>query len=376
VIALANADERFSDGGEMFAEAFKNAKPHHRGDGDYLEQIKGEAEADVAAKRAMLFSELAEKVNAEAVRLWLDDKAEPDSARLFDDFMKDVTSSGVHVRTNIGNSTNNGTGRRLVRHDDKTAKTPFQYHGSALAQVRPDQVPRVLAALTEADELPTKELPFDTLTAAQNRVDPDKVNAIAGSGRFKKPAIVVHIGNGRNLILDGHHRLAAEWLLGRTTAMVRYKDVGRLSNALKTEFVMQQAVIRRAAPLSVKVAKVDEGHGLVFGYAIVCRKDGADYYDLQDDHIPEDAMLDAAVGFMAGERTAKEMHDGDAIGSIVFAMPLTTDIAKAFGIETRTTGLMIAMKPSDKAVLAKFKSGEYTGFSMGGTRVTDEHVEE
>jgi hypothetical protein len=40
---------------------------------------------------------------------------------------------------------------------------------------------------------------------------------------------------------------------------------------------------------------------------------------------------------MGGERTAKEMHDGEAIGSIVFAMPLTTDIAKAFGIETRTT---------------------------------------
>jgi hypothetical protein len=362
---MPTGHERWYDGGDMIVEALNNAEPHHRADRDYLEQIKGEAEADVAAKRAMLFSELANKVNEEAVRLWLDDKAEPDSGRLFDDFMKDVTSIGVHVRTNIGNSTNNGTGRRLVRYDDKTAKTPFQYHGSALAQVRPDQVPRVLAAFTEADELPTKELPFDALTAAQNRVDPDKVHAIAGSGRFKKPAVVAHVGNGRNLILDGHHRLAAEWLLGRTTAIVRYKDVGRLSNALKS-----------APKLSVKVAKVDEGHGLVFGYAIVCKKDGADYYDLQDDHIPEDAMLDAAVGFMAGERTAKEMHHGDAIGKIVFAMPLTTDIAKAFGIESNITGLMIGMKPDDPAVLAKFKSGEYTGFSMGGTRVTDEHVAE
>jgi hypothetical protein len=55
--------------------------------------------------------------------------------------------------------------RSGIRHDATTAKTPFQYHGSALAQVRPDQVPRVLAALTEADELPTKELPFDALIA-------------------------------------------------------------------------------------------------------------------------------------------------------------------------------------------------------------------
>jgi hypothetical protein len=383
---------------DVAVAAFHNAKAHHRGDRDYLEQIKGEAEADVAAKRAMLFSELADKVNEEAIRLWLDEKAEPDSARLFDDFMKDVTSTGVHVRTAL--TTTNG--RRLVRHDDKTAKTPFQYHGSALAQVRPDQVPRVLAALTESDELPTKELPFDALTAAQNRVDPDKVNAIAASGRFKKPAVVVHVGNGRNLILDGHHRLAAEWLLGRSTAVVRYKDVGRLSNALKSEdagpvYLDGQKVadivlgyIGRGAsrPLEgsayyekvakqVKVAKVDEGHGLVFGYAIVCKKDGQDYFDLQDDHIPEDAMLDASVDYMIKYRTAKEMHlpDGALPGSVVFAFPLTTDIAKAFGIETKTTGLMIGMKPDDPAVLAKFKSGEYTGFSMGGTRVTDEHVE-
>lgn len=293
------------------------------------------------------------------------------TAALFAELLKDVTMSGVHVRTNIGmvrQALTSTTSRRLVRHDDKTAKTPFQYHGSALAQIRPDQVPRVLAALTDADELETKEIELDALTAVQNRVSPDKVMAIAGSGQFKRPAVVVHIGNARCLIMDGHHRLAADWLLGRTAAIVRYKDVGRMSNALK------RAHEHLDKGLGARVVKVDEGHGLVFGYAIVCRKDGEDYFDLQDDHIPEDAMLDAAVGFMAGARTAKEMHDGDPIGSIVFAMPLTTDIAKAFGIETRTTGLMIAMKPSDPAVLAKFKDGTYSGFSMGGSRVTDEDV--
>ncbi len=373
-MADKEADERWYDGGDMVAQAFRKAEGHTRRDRDYLEAIRGEAEADVAAKRAMLFSELADKVNAAAVRLWLDDKAEPDAARLFDDFMKDVTSTGVHVRTAL--TTN---GRRLVRHDDKTAKTPFQYHGSALAQLRPDQVPRALAALTDADALEIKELPLDSLTAAQNRVDPDKVTAIAASGRFKKPAVVVHVGNGRNLIMDGHHRLAGEWLLGRTTARVRYKDVGRMSNALKDENYRGGTWQPKDSPYhtAVKVLKVDEGHGLVFGYAIVCKKDGADYFDLQDDHIPEDAMLDASVDYMIKYRTAKEMHvGGDLPGSIVFAFPLTTDIAKAFKIETNTTGLMIAMKPDDPAVLAKFKSGEYTGFSMGGTRVTDEHVEE
>lgn len=119
------------------------------------------------------------------------------------------------------------------------------------------------------------------------------------------------------------------------------------------------------------VLKVDDSLGLVLGWAIVCKHEGEDYYDLQDDLIPESSMLEAAVDFMSGARTAKEMHKGEAIGSIVFAFPLTGEIAKAFGIETATTGLMVAMKPSPD-VLEKFKSGEFTGFSIGGRRIKDE----
>lgn len=124
-----------------------------------------------------------------------------------------------------------------------------------------------------------------------------------------------------------------------------------------------------------QVCKVDEGLGLVFGYAIVCKQDGKDYFDVQGDHIPESAMLDAAADFMLSSRVSKDMHVGEADGTVVFAFPMTTDIAKAFGIETKTTGLMIAMKPSPD-VLQKFASGEYTGFSIGGRRIEDEPVED
>src|SRR5581483_1461232 len=65
---------------------------------------------------------------------------------------------------------------------------------------------------------------------------------------------------------------------------------------------------------SASVVKVDESLGLVFGFAVVCKKDGADYYDVQGDHIPEDAMLAAAADFMENSRVAKDMHQGDAIG--------------------------------------------------------------
>lgn len=121
------------------------------------------------------------------------------------------------------------------------------------------------------------------------------------------------------------------------------------------------------------VLKVDDTLGLVFGWAIVSKQNGADYYDTQGDHIPEDAMLKAADDFMQNSRVAKDMHAGDAIGSVVFCWPMTSDIAKAMGITTTTTGLMIAMKPPAD-IVAKFKSGEYTGFSIGGERGVDEEV--
>jgi hypothetical protein len=127
-----------------------------------------------------------------------------------------------------------------------------------------------------------------------------------------------------------------------------------------------------------QVFKVDEALGLVFGWAIVSKENGENYFDLQGDHIPEDAMLKAATDFMQNSRMAGDMHEraeGEPVesGTVVFAFPLTTDIAKAMGIETKKTGLMIAMRP-DPDVLGKFKSGEYTGFSIGGNRGVDEEV--
>lgn len=124
---------------------------------------------------------------------------------------------------------------------------------------------------------------------------------------------------------------------------------------------------------AVQIAKVDESLGLVFGFAIVSKVDGEPYHDVQGDYIPEDAMLKAGADFMANSRVAKEMHAGDKIGEVVFAFPLTEDIAKSLDITTKKTGLLIAMKPSAE-VLAKFRSGEFAGFSIGGRRIIDEDV--
>lgn len=123
--------------------------------------------------------------------------------------------------------------------------------------------------------------------------------------------------------------------------------------------------------LNSTIAKVDEGLGLVFGWAIVCKENGVDYFDLQDDHISEEEMLKAATDFALNSRVAKEMHEGNAVGTVAFVFPLTTEVAKAFGLETKRTGLMIAMKPTAE-VFAKFKDGTYKGFSIGGSGKREE----
>lgn len=127
---------------------------------------------------------------------------------------------------------------------------------------------------------------------------------------------------------------------------------------------------------SADVVKVDSELGLVLGWAIICTEGGEPYFDMQGDHIPEASMLKAATDFMAGARVAKEMHVGGGVGNIVFAWPMTTEVAKAFGVSTNSTGLMIALKPSNPSVLAKFKSGELTGFSIGGKRIEDKELPE
>jgi hypothetical protein len=67
------------------------------------------------------------------------------------------------------------------------------------------------------------------------------------------------------------------------------------------------------------------------------------------------------------------MHVGGDKGQYVFSWPMTEEIAKAMGITTAKTGLMVAAK-FHPDVHKKFESGEYTGFSIGGQRIRDEEV--
>lgn len=99
--------------------------------------------------------------------------------------------------------------------------------------------------------------------------------------------------------------------------------------------------------LNKTLAKLSSEHRLIFGWAMVSKVDGEDYFDLQDHHIPEDVVLKSSMDFMLESRVGKTMHEGGKSGDIVFAFPMTTDIAKALDITTSTTGLLIAFRPGD-----------------------------
>ncbi len=132
------------------------------------------------------------------------------------------------------------------------------------------------------------------------------------------------------------------------------------------------------------VCKVDSGLGLVFGYTIICKVNGEDYYDNDssgfDENIPEEAMLESATNFMLHSRVQGDMHkkdeNGDLIpgGTVVFAFPMTADIAESLNIQVEKTGLIVAIKPTPE-ILQKFKDGTYTGFSIGGERLEVEDIE-
>jgi hypothetical protein len=116
-----------------------------------------------------------------------------------------------------------------------------------------------------------------------------------------------------------------------------------------------------------RFVKASDELGLAFFWAFTSTNpDGSDHFDLQGDNIDQE-FIKAAMDFMVdGGGAVDEMHSNrPGAGRVVFAMPMTPEIAKAFGVVTKTSGLMIAIKPGADQ-LAKLKDGTYNGVSIGG----------
>jgi hypothetical protein len=171
------------------------------------------------------------------------------------------------------------------------------------------------------------------------------------------------------------HVNGPDWRAGYKQPVPDMGDLGPGRSAEDIEAERRAKARTATAPVGTialkgDIAKVDVKHGLAFGFGMICSKGGQPYYDTQNDHVPEDSMIEAAVDFMRKSREAHDMHNGVQQGDVVFAMPITPEVRK-FIMESDETGLLIGMAPSDE-VLGRFADGTYTGFSMGGSRIEDE----
>jgi hypothetical protein len=122
---------------------------------------------------------------------------------------------------------------------------------------------------------------------------------------------------------------------------------------------------------TARFLKASDELGVAFFWAFTSTNpDGTDHYDLHNDTIDRDFMK-AAMEWCLDGAPVDEMHDGVPSGAkTVWAMPMDPEIAKIYGLTTKQSGLMIAIKPTAEQ-LAKLKDGSYTGVSIGGLGVRE-----
>lgn len=282
--------------------------------------------------------------------------------------------------------------RHLKPKDAKSAHTPFPHDANALSNLRPDQVPRFLGALTDQDKLPTRTLSVNGLVAMQDRVDPEKVQSMRDQPPGKPPLVVRN--GGRNLIADGHHRATAQWLDGAKTMDVKFMDLSAVDQAVKSAKVGS----RRAAQdcpdcgamegefhkagctaigksddaewsIPLEIIKADEDKQLVFGWASVSSVGGELVVDKQDDIITEDELEQAAYEFVLYHRSMGDMHERMGVGRLVESMMFTKEKQDALGIDLGMVGWFTGFRVDDPGVWKRIKAGELPEFSIGGKAV-------
>lgn len=124
---------------------------------------------------------------------------------------------------------------------------------------------------------------------------------------------------------------------------------------------MEHAVLK-----ATTILKTDDESRMVYGWASVSTVKGELVIDQQGDTLTPAEMAKMADRFMSSVRTAKAMHAGAGIGEVLHSLPLTNDLAKAFGVETDREGWLVGMKIHDDAVWARVKDGTLSELSIGG----------
>lgn len=123
----------------------------------------------------------------------------------------------------------------------------------------------------------------------------------------------------------------------------------------------------------VPIAKVDKDRRLVFGWGQIVTEKGAEVFDTDNQAIPKIVALDGWLEFAKGGRMLKQMHAGESRGMVPFIFPMFDEVLKSLGIEpVGKEGIAVGAFIEDDETLAKFDSGEFKGFSIGGGAVWED----
>ena len=119
------------------------------------------------------------------------------------------------------------------------------------------------------------------------------------------------------------------------------------------------------------IEKTDEDQRLVFGWLSVAKdENGNSILDLQDDVIDPEDLEKAAITYALESREAGKSHiKTTGIGKMIMSIVTTKEIQKAMGIPKGIVpeGWFIGYKIIDDETWDLVKSGDYKGFSIGGT---------
>lgn len=160
----------------------------------------------------------------------------------------------------------------------------------------------------------------------------------------------------------------------RGSSMAHYGDNGEVTR-IETEeniYITTEKPVDDSVYVDIgfTVNKIKDAEQLVSGWANVSvNADGSIPLDWQDDIIAPATLEKAAVNFMLNYRGSGEMHQGEAIGTVVESIVLTKEKQEAIGIPDGTVpqGWFITVKVHDPDVYAKVKDGTYKMFSIQGT---------
>jgi hypothetical protein len=130
--------------------------------------------------------------------------------------------------------------------------------------------------------------------------------------------------------------------------------------------------------INVELIKVNDEARMVYGWASVITVNDEPVVDLAGDVIEPQDLVNATTEFMKDLRVGLTMHartEDNQITSdmhtntVVHSLPLTYEIAKALGIETKREGWIVGVYVHDQATFDLVKSGKLKAFSIGARAV-------